>query len=72
MRAGLATLEVLEREHLGERAAAAGAELRGRLRQALSCFAMFKEEYRPFRATTRAAAGTKPPSRTETRPVTRT
>ena len=43
MRAGLATLEVLEREHLGERAAAAGAELRGRLRQALSSFAMFKE-----------------------------
>ena len=43
MRAGLATLEVLEREHLGERAAAAGAELRGRLRHALSSFAMFKE-----------------------------
>ncbi len=33
MRSGLATLEVLEREHLGGRAAAAGAELRGRLRQ---------------------------------------
>jgi ornithine--oxo-acid transaminase len=43
MRAGLATLEVLEREYLGGRAAAAGAELRGCLRQALSSFAMFKE-----------------------------
>jgi ornithine--oxo-acid transaminase len=36
MRAGLATIEALEREHLGERAQAAGDFLRTRLREALS------------------------------------
>ena len=36
MRAGLATLEVLERERLGERATAAGDYLRARLRDVLS------------------------------------
>ena len=43
MRAGLATLEALEREHLGERALAAGDYLRARLRQALSGYEMVKE-----------------------------
>lgn len=43
MRAGLATLEALEREHLGERAQAAGEYLRTRLRQALSGYEMVKE-----------------------------
>ncbi|HLN04193.1 MAG TPA: aspartate aminotransferase family protein [Bryobacteraceae bacterium] len=43
MRAGLATIEVLERERLGERAMAAGAYLRERLRQALENYEMVKE-----------------------------
>ncbi len=43
MRAGLATLETLEREHLGERALSAGEYLRDRLRQALSGYEMVKE-----------------------------
>jgi ornithine--oxo-acid transaminase len=43
MRAGLATLEALEREHLGERAAAMGDYLRHRLREALSGYEMVKE-----------------------------
>jgi ornithine--oxo-acid transaminase len=43
MRAGLATLKVLERERLGERAAAAGNYLRGRLREALGNYEMVKE-----------------------------
>jgi ornithine--oxo-acid transaminase len=43
MRAGLATLEVLERERLGERALAAGDFLRTRLREALSGYEMVKE-----------------------------
>ena len=43
MRAGLATLEVLERERLGERAASVGNYLRDRLRTALSGFEMVKE-----------------------------
>ncbi len=43
MRAGLATLDVLERERLGERAASAGAYLRDRLHAALSGFEMVKE-----------------------------
>jgi ornithine--oxo-acid transaminase len=43
MRAGLATLEVLEREHLGERAASMGEYLRGRLRSALSGREMVNE-----------------------------
>ena len=43
MRAGLATLEVLERERLGERAASVGVYLRDRLRAALSGFEMVKE-----------------------------
>jgi ornithine--oxo-acid transaminase len=43
MRAGLATLEVLERECLGRRAAALGEALRQRLREALSGFEMVKE-----------------------------
>lgn len=43
MRAGLATLEALEREHLGERALAAGDYLRARLREALSRYEMVKE-----------------------------
>ncbi len=43
MRAGLATLNVLEREHLGERAVEAGAYLRGRLREKLSSFEMVKD-----------------------------
>jgi ornithine--oxo-acid transaminase len=43
MRAGLATLRVLEQEHLGERAARMGDYLRDRLRQALSGYEMVKE-----------------------------
>ena len=43
MRAGLATLEVLDRERLGERAAAAGEYLRLRLHEALSNYEMVKE-----------------------------
>jgi len=43
MRAGLATLEALEREHLGQRALAAGDYLRTRLREALSGYEMVKE-----------------------------
>ncbi len=43
MRAGLATIEALEREHLGERALAAGDYLRTRLREALSGYEMVKE-----------------------------
>ena len=43
MRAGLATLEVLERERLGERAASLGSYLRDRLRTALSGYEMVKE-----------------------------
>ena len=43
MRAGLATLEALERERLGERASAAGEYLRGRLREALSGYEMVKQ-----------------------------
>jgi ornithine--oxo-acid transaminase len=40
MRAGLATLDVLEREHLGERAISMGDYLRERLREALSAYEM--------------------------------
>jgi len=43
MRAGLATLDVLERERLGERAAAMGERLRSRLAAALRPFEMFEE-----------------------------
>jgi ornithine--oxo-acid transaminase len=43
LRAGLATLETLEREHLGERALAAGDYLRTRLREALSGYEMVRE-----------------------------
>ena len=43
MRAGLATLEVLERERLGERAAAAGDYLRRRLREVLAPYEMVKD-----------------------------
>jgi ornithine--oxo-acid transaminase len=43
MRAGLATIEVLERERLGERAVAAGAYLRDRLRQTLGNYEMVRE-----------------------------
>jgi ornithine--oxo-acid transaminase len=43
MRAGLAALDVLERERLGERALAAGDYVRERLRAALSCYEMVKE-----------------------------
>lgn len=43
MRAGLATLEALEREHLGERSLAAGDYLRTRLREALAGYEMVKE-----------------------------
>jgi ornithine--oxo-acid transaminase len=43
MRAGLATLDVLERESLGERAAAAGEELRRQLTHALAGYEMVKE-----------------------------
>jgi ornithine--oxo-acid transaminase len=43
MRAGLATLNVLEREGLGDRAIAMGEYLRDRLRDALSGYEMVKE-----------------------------
>jgi ornithine--oxo-acid transaminase len=43
MRAALATLDVLDREHLAERAQSIGAELRERLRDALAPFEMVKE-----------------------------
>jgi ornithine--oxo-acid transaminase len=43
MRAGLATLDVLERESLGERARLLGAELRRRLREALVPYEMVKD-----------------------------
>jgi ornithine--oxo-acid transaminase len=43
MRAGLAALDVLERERLCERALAAGDYVRERLRGALSCYEMVKE-----------------------------
>lgn len=43
MRAGIATLDVLEGERLGERAAAMGLELTARLREALAPFEMVKE-----------------------------
>ena len=43
MRAGLATLQVLERERLGDRATALGDYLRARLREALAGFEMVKE-----------------------------
>jgi ornithine--oxo-acid transaminase len=43
MRAGLATLDVLEAEQLGERAMNLGDELRRRLREALSPYEMVKE-----------------------------
>jgi ornithine--oxo-acid transaminase len=42
MRAGLATLEVLERERLGKRATTVGIELRSRLSNELSPFEMVK------------------------------
>ena len=43
MRAGLTTLEVLERQRLGQRAIALGEYLRDRLRDALSSYEMVKE-----------------------------
>lgn len=43
MRAGLATLDVLESERLGERATAAGQYLRQQLQQALNAYEMVKE-----------------------------
>jgi ornithine--oxo-acid transaminase len=43
MRAGLATLQVLEQERLGERATGMGEYLRNRLREALSGYEMVKE-----------------------------
>ncbi len=43
MRAGLATLDVLEREKLGERAARLGELFRGKLRNALAPFEIVKE-----------------------------
>lgn len=43
VRSGLATLNVLERGRLGERASSFGAALRGRLTEALSGFEMVKE-----------------------------
>ncbi|MGI8988564.1 MAG: aspartate aminotransferase family protein [Bryobacteraceae bacterium] len=43
MRAGLATLEVLERENLGQRATVLGDYLRQRLREKLSGFEMVRE-----------------------------
>jgi ornithine--oxo-acid transaminase len=43
MRAGLATLDVLEREHLGERAASVGGYLRERLRETLSGYEMVQD-----------------------------
>jgi ornithine--oxo-acid transaminase len=43
MRVGLATLRVLEEEHLGERAIEKGDELRARLREALGGYEMVKD-----------------------------
>ena len=43
MRAGLATLDVLERENLGDRAAAVGADLQQRLSQALHNYEMIEQ-----------------------------
>jgi ornithine--oxo-acid transaminase len=43
MRAGLATLQVLEREALGNRAASLGRELRASLREVLAQYEMVKE-----------------------------
>jgi ornithine--oxo-acid transaminase len=43
MRAGLATLDVLQEENLGERAAELGAEMRRKLTDALSGYEMVKE-----------------------------
>jgi len=43
MRAGLATLDVLERESMGERAAQLGVDLRQQLTDALSSYEMVKE-----------------------------
>jgi ornithine--oxo-acid transaminase len=43
MRAGLATLDVIENERLGERAAAVGENLRSRIRQELCGYEMFDE-----------------------------
>lgn len=43
MRAGLATLDVLERENLGERAAVMGEILRQRLREALTGYEMVRD-----------------------------
>jgi ornithine--oxo-acid transaminase len=43
MRAGLATLDVLEHERLGDRGAALGEALRSRLREALAPYEMVKE-----------------------------
>src|ERR1700693_3192436 len=43
MRAGLASLDVLEEEHLGERAVRVGDDLRRRLRELLSNYEMVKE-----------------------------
>ena len=43
MRAGLATLEVMDEERLGERASAQGEVLRSRLREALSGYEMVKD-----------------------------
>lgn len=43
MRAGLATLDVLQKEQLGARATAIGADLRNRLTEALSGYEMVKE-----------------------------
>lgn len=43
MRAGLATLDVLESENLGERALALGEYLRGRLKEELSGYEMIKD-----------------------------
>lgn len=43
MRAGLATLDALEAERLGERAARLGEQLRARLKEALSGYEMVKE-----------------------------
>jgi ornithine--oxo-acid transaminase len=43
MRAGLATIQVLERERLGERATAMGDYLRNRLKEALSGYEMIQQ-----------------------------
>ncbi len=43
MRTGLATLDVLDSEHLGDRALRLGDHLRGRLREALSRYEMVKD-----------------------------